>query len=249
MPPVTAWGPRSVGTGAGAPSAALGPGPWGQGWTRAPPDERALSEGRARKGSHLDDERVLKHGIPHDPQPLVLHARPDVGHGQGPPRGRADLADGAAHRLLRPSQGVRAGALGLWHPGGRGESTRGWTRCASQLGAPRGAPRSPPLGPHHLDRGVRPRLRAPSGAGRTSLGSLLVPRRPNGPHGSLWLLTASSGCRAADPGRRESQDHPLGKMEWPVSMTTGRQRFHVDLVCFRKLLAAIKADVFRFFLK
>lgn len=37
-------------------------------------------------------------------------------------------------------------------------------------------------------------------------------------------------------------------MEWPVSITTGRQRFYVDLVCFRKLLA-IKVDVFRFFLK
>jgi hypothetical protein len=74
--------------------------------------------------AHLDDERVLKHGVPDDPQPLVLHSRADVGHRQGPPRGRADLADRAARwlLLLLPSDGVLTGTLGLRHPGGRGES-------------------------------------------------------------------------------------------------------------------------------
>lgn len=75
--------------------------------------------GRARPSAHLDDERVLKHGVTHDPQPLVLHARTDVCHGQRPSGRRADLADRAAHGLflLFPSREVLPGLSLIWHPG------------------------------------------------------------------------------------------------------------------------------------
>lgn len=120
-------GSRSVWSRAGASDAALRRGRWDPGRTGGNPRPRGCPlRGRAERGRwvwggpHLDDERILKHGIPHDPQPLVLHARPDVGHGQGPPRGWADLADGAVDRrlLLLPSREVLAGVPGLWHPGG-----------------------------------------------------------------------------------------------------------------------------------
>ena len=121
------------------------------------PSEGASTEGwrRGWGAAHLDDERVLKHGIPHDPQPLVLHARPDVGHGQGPPRGRADLADRAAHRLLLlPSPGVLAGALGLWHPEVAGCRPADWVRRAALWAGGRGGPTRPTPVP---DRTIRPR--------------------------------------------------------------------------------------------
>lgn len=180
--------------------------PWGKGWTR-----RRSVRGRARRvagvrAAHLDDERVLKHGIPHDPQPLVLHSRPDVGHGQGPPRRRADVADRAAHRLLLlPSHEVLTGALGLWHPGGHGESTReldparfpAWGRARSSEG-PTASP-----GPHHSDTGVGTGRRAPSEAGRGNLGHPLTAKRPKGQYKPLWFLGASSGGRAAVWERRK----------------------------------------------
>lgn len=163
----------------------------GRGVTPGP--RRCSVGGRARgvagvRAAHLDDERVLKHGIPHDPQPLVLHSRPDVGHGQGPPRGRADVADRAAHRLLLlPSHEVLTGALGLWHPGGHGESTRGqdparfpaWGRARSSE-RPTASP-----GPHHPDPGVGTGRRAPSEAGRGNLDHPLILRIPKGQYKPL----------------------------------------------------------------
>lgn len=72
--------------------------------------------------THLDDEVVLQHGIPHHPQPLVLHPGPEVGHGQGPPDRREDLAWGAAHRRWLRLQGtfqvLFSGAHKFSHRGG-----------------------------------------------------------------------------------------------------------------------------------
>lgn len=168
----------------------------GQGWTCGHPrtsgcSVRASSKGWWCVGSHLDDERVLKHGIPHDPQPLVLHARPDVSHGQGPPRGRADLADRAVHRLL-PSHEVVAGALGLWHPGGRRESTRG----LSPARFPAWGPRAQLLGAHRLDpttwtpgwapaAGLPQERGAPTSAAASFQGDLTVRISPSGSSGHL----------------------------------------------------------------
>ena len=154
-----------------------------------------LSEGRARKGgdvwaAHLDNKRVLKHGIAHDPQPLVLHARPDVCHGQGPSWGWADLADGAAHwLLLLPWQEVLAGALDLWHLGGRGESTRGLDAARFPAGGPAGSSEEPTtwtplLGPHYLgwaqDVGLAPERGTPTSGAPLFERTLLVHISPSG---------------------------------------------------------------------
>lgn len=173
--------------------------------------------------AHLDDERVLKHGISHDPQPLVLHARLDVGHGQGPPRGWADLADRAAHRrLLLPSRGVVAGGPGFWHPGGHGESASRLDPARFSGGGPVRNSEGPSASPgtHHPDAGVDTGRRAPSGARRPHLAQPPRCKEQEDLHKPLWFLRASSGRRAADSKRRENQDHPLRK--------NGTVRFHGD---------------------
>lgn len=184
---------------------------------RGHPGPRGCSvRGRARKGggvwaAHLQDERVLKHGIAHDPQPLVLHSRPDVCHGQRPSWGWADLTDGMVHRLLLlPWPEVLVGAFDLWHPGGRRESTWGPDAARFPAAGPLGA-LSGLLGPHYLDPGVGTGRRSCSGTGCANLWRALVSGNPNGPYKSLRSLRASSGHHDADGERRENQDYPFRK--------------------------------------
>lgn len=177
--------------------------------------------------AHLDDERVLKHGIPHDPQPLVLHARPDVGHSQGPPWGRADLADRAARRLLLLlSQEVLAGAPGLRHPGGAGRAPEGWSRRASQRGGWRRAPRRPTTRPDRTTRtpGGHPTPDAP----RSGVPQPRPPgraREPERPMEGPGVPQSGSGAPRCALGKERKSTPPFEeKMTRPVSMATGRQR-------------------------
>lgn len=161
--------------------------------------------------AHLDDERVLKHGIPHDPQPLVLHARPDVGHGQGPPRGWADLADRAAHRLLLPSHEVLAGALCLRHPEGRGVVTRGLNPARFPAWGLARSSEDPTASPgrHHPGPGVDDGRRTPSRTGSGNVFRPFVARSSKCQYKPLWFLRASSVCRAEDWEKREKSRPPL----------------------------------------
>lgn len=169
--------------------------------------------------THLDDELVLQHGIPHHPQPLVLHPGPEVGHGQGPPDRREDLAWGAARRRWLRLQGTfqvlfsrahkvshRGRVLGRRSPPGH-RLTWAAQRCPPspsaepEMGAGRGVPKGD---------GVL----TPLATLRRSGGSL---NNPEGPAdrplcGALRIRQDTTGCPrpvwarwpAASPWRRDA---------------------------------------------